>query len=118
MTPPCNGITVTANTQAALSPIALFLHADLVVKIVMIGLLQAFGILVFPKITLVLVFLLMALVLVVRPWGLLGKPDAGHGRVVLSEGILGLARYGRTGKMVAAAVPPISASAPMEPDCW
>jgi biopolymer transport protein TolQ len=36
-----NGITVTANTQAALSPIALFLHADLVVKIVMIGLLLA-----------------------------------------------------------------------------
>jgi biopolymer transport protein TolQ len=36
-----NGITVTANTQAALSPIALFLHADLVVKVVMIGLLLA-----------------------------------------------------------------------------
>ena len=39
----------------------------------------AFGILVFPKITLVLVFLLMALVLVVRPWGLLGRPDAEQG---------------------------------------
>ena len=38
-----------------------------------IGQLQAFGILVFPKITLVLVFLLMAAVLVVKPWGLLGK---------------------------------------------
>ena len=36
-----NGITVTANTQAALSPIALFLHADIVVKIVMLGLLLA-----------------------------------------------------------------------------
>jgi biopolymer transport protein TolQ len=36
-----NGITVTANTQAALSPVALFLHADLVVKVVMIGLLLA-----------------------------------------------------------------------------
>jgi biopolymer transport protein TolQ len=36
-----NGITVTANTQAALSPIALFLHADIVVKVVMIGLLLA-----------------------------------------------------------------------------
>ena len=54
----------------------------------LIGQLQAFGILVFPKITLVLVFLLMALVLVVRPWGLMGRPDAGHGRVVLPEGIL------------------------------
>jgi branched-chain amino acid transport system permease protein len=67
---------------------------------VLIGLLQAFGILVFPKITLVLVFLLMALVLVVRPWGLLGKPDAGHGRVVLPEGILSLQRFGQTEKIV------------------
>ena len=38
--------------------------------------LNAFGILVFPKISLVLVFLVMALVLVVRPWGLLGRPEA------------------------------------------
>ena len=45
----------------------------------LIGQLQAFGILVFPKITLVLVFLLMALVLVVRPWGLLGRPEAAAG---------------------------------------
>jgi len=69
---------------------------------VLIGLLQAFGILVFPKITLVLVFLLMALVLVVRPWGLMGKPDAGHGRVVLPEGILSLARFGQTEKILTA----------------
>ena len=62
----------------------------------LIGQLQAFGILVFPKITLVLVFLLMALVLVVRPWGLMGRPDAGQGRVVLPEGIVRLARFGRT----------------------
>jgi branched-chain amino acid transport system permease protein len=49
-----------------------------------IGQLQAFGILVFPKITLILVFLLMAVVLVVRPHGLLGRPDAGgtHGAAV------------------------------------
>lgn len=39
-----------------------------------IGQLQAFGILIFPKITLVVVFLLMAIVLVVRPYGLLGRP--------------------------------------------
>src|SRR5919206_889557 len=43
---------------------------------VIIGLLQAFGILIFPKITLVVVFLLMALVLAVRPFGLLGRPEA------------------------------------------
>jgi branched-chain amino acid transport system permease protein len=42
----------------------------------LIGQLNAFGILVFPKITLVLTFLLMAAVLVVRPYGLLGRPDA------------------------------------------
>jgi len=44
-----------------------------------IGQLQAFGILIFPKITLVLVFLLMALVLVLRPYGLLGRPEAVGG---------------------------------------
>ena len=38
--------------------------------------LNAFGILVFPKISIVLVFLVMALVLVVRPWGLLGRAEA------------------------------------------
>ncbi len=58
-----------------------------------IGQLQAFGILIFPKVTLVLVFLLMAVVLVVKPWGLLGKPDAAAGRTVAPEGILGLRRF-------------------------
>jgi branched-chain amino acid transport system permease protein len=38
--------------------------------------LNAFGILIFPKISLALVFLVMALVLIVRPWGLLGRPEA------------------------------------------
>jgi branched-chain amino acid transport system permease protein len=42
---------------------------------VLIGLLQAFGILLFPKITLVLVFLVMAAVLMLRPQGLLGRPE-------------------------------------------
>src|SRR5713101_8044327 len=40
----------------------------------LIATLHAFGIVVFPKITLVLVFLVMAVVLVFRPHGLLGKP--------------------------------------------
>lgn len=43
---------------------------------VLIGELNAFGILIMPQITIVLAFLVMAVVLVVRPWGLLGKPDA------------------------------------------
>ena len=42
----------------------------------LIGVLQTFGIVLFPKITLVLVFLVMAIVLVLRPHGLLGKPQA------------------------------------------
>src|SRR5688572_10658603 len=41
----------------------------------LIGELSAFGIWVFPQITLVLTFLIMAVVLVVRPWGLLGRPE-------------------------------------------
>jgi len=42
----------------------------------LIGELQAFGIVLLPKITLVLVFLVMAVVLVFRPHGLLGRPQA------------------------------------------
>ncbi|MCS6920841.1 MAG: ABC transporter permease, partial [Elioraea sp.] len=40
---------------------------------------QAFGIVLVPKATLVLVFLVMAVVLMVRPYGLLGRPQA-HAR--------------------------------------
>lgn len=53
-----------------------------------IGQLNAFGILIFPKVTLVLVFLLMAVVLVVRPWGLLGRPDAQVQRLAHPEGFV------------------------------
>ncbi len=42
----------------------------------LIGQMQAFGILIFPKITLVLAFLVMAVVLIVRPYGLLGRPPS------------------------------------------
>jgi branched-chain amino acid transport system permease protein len=38
--------------------------------------LNAFGILIFPKISIILVFLVMAVVLIVRPWGLFGKREA------------------------------------------
>jgi branched-chain amino acid transport system permease protein len=47
-----------------------------------IGQLHAFGILIFPKVTLVLIFLLMALVLVLRPYGLLGRPEVLQGGTV------------------------------------
>ncbi|MDB5416417.1 MAG: branched-chain amino acid transport system / permease component family protein [Rubritepida sp.] len=50
----------------------------------LIGELQAFGILIFPRITLVLAFLVMAVVLVVRPHGLLGRAPSGpHGVSVM-----------------------------------
>ncbi len=51
---------------------------------VIIGVMHAFGILIFPKITLVLVFLIMAVVLVVRPHGLMGRKPSGpqHGPAV------------------------------------
>src|SRR5829696_1750059 len=53
---------------------------------VIIGLLQAFGILIFPKITLVVVFLLMAFVLVVRPYGLFGRPETVAGAHAIGIG--------------------------------
>src|SRR5262245_50378454 len=42
---------------------------------ILIGVLNALGILVLPRITIVLMFVVMAVVLVVRPWGLLGRPE-------------------------------------------
>ena len=78
-----------------------------------IGELQAFGILVFPKVTLVLVFLLMALVLVARPWGLLGRPESGQQRAVLPEGILELERCGPGAKLLAAGSLVVAALLPL-----
>uniref|UniRef100_A0A7V4ANH3 Branched-chain amino acid ABC transporter permease n=2 Tax=Bacteria TaxID=2 RepID=A0A7V4ANH3_9DEIN len=43
---------------------------------VLIGLLQAFGILLFPEMAMAFPFALMVLVLLLRPWGLLGRPPA------------------------------------------
>ena len=41
----------------------------------LVGELQSFGILIFPSVSIVLLFLIMAVVLIVRPWGLLGHPE-------------------------------------------
>jgi branched-chain amino acid transport system permease protein len=46
------------------------------VAAVLVSELNAFGILIFPKISIVLVFLVMAVVLIVRPWGLFGRQEA------------------------------------------
>jgi branched-chain amino acid transport system permease protein len=50
------------------------------VAAVLVSELNAFGILIFPKISIILVFLVMAAVLIVRPWGLFGKPEAAARR--------------------------------------
>src|SRR4030095_13533581 len=42
---------------------------------ILIGVLGAFAILVLPRISIVLIFVVMAVVLIVRPWGLLGRPE-------------------------------------------
>ncbi len=70
---------------------------------VLIGELQAFGILVFPKLTLVLVFLAMGVVLIVRPWGLLGRPEPAAGRAAEERQIVPWSRASWTaaGIMVA-----------------
>ena len=41
----------------------------------LIGVLNALGILILPRISIVLIFAVMAVVLVLRPWGLLGRPE-------------------------------------------
>src|ERR1700688_4759859 len=50
------------------------------VAAVLVSELNAFGILIFPKISIILVFLVMAAVLIVRPWGLFGKEEAAARR--------------------------------------
>src|SRR5438477_657873 len=50
------------------------------VAAVLVSELNAFGILIFPKISIILVFLVMAAVLIVRPWGLFGRPEAAARR--------------------------------------
>jgi len=42
----------------------------------LMGAVKGFGILVIPQFAMVFVFALMAVVLILRPWGLLGKPEA------------------------------------------
>jgi branched-chain amino acid transport system permease protein len=79
---------------------------------VLIGQLHAFGILVFPKITLVLVFLVMAVVLVLRPHGLLGRPQAdarspsGAGDPVLRPATRTVRILGTAALIAAIALPP------------
>ena len=57
--------------------VAALLIAEIKAICIGIGMVQLFGIgISFSKLTLVVEFLVMAVVLVVRPWGLLGRPQA------------------------------------------
>lgn len=46
---------------------------------IVVGITQAFGILLFPKSTLILIFLIMSVVLIFKPYGLLGEKEEGVG---------------------------------------
>jgi branched-chain amino acid transport system permease protein len=70
---------------------------------IIISELNAFGILLFPKITLVLIFLVMAVVLVLRPWGLLGRPDA-HPRPPIGAVLIPFRRFSTRGRNGAVAL--------------
>lgn len=84
---------------------------------VLIGQLHAFGILVFPNITIVLVFLFMAAVLIVRPWGLLGRPER-----LATQPVLDLAEpirpLGTVGRLAFAGVALALAAAPAVFDAY
>src|SRR5262245_8671111 len=49
--------------------------AGALISALLVGELQSFGILIFPAVSIVLLFAIMAIVLIVRPWGLLGHPE-------------------------------------------
>ncbi len=76
--------------------------------------LHAFGILVFPRITLVLMFLVMAVVLVIRPQGLLGRPlglprvGAGETAPVLRPAPRALRWAGLGGLALLLVLPPLA----------
>ncbi|HWU36598.1 MAG TPA: ABC transporter permease [Candidatus Acidoferrum sp.] len=81
---------------------------------ILIGLLQAFSILLLRReVHLAIVFILMAGVLVLRPWGLLGRPEAEAGSPAASSGTepgppLGLPRWIWVGLvLVLVLLPPI-----------
>ncbi|MBP0582392.1 ABC transporter permease [Labrys sp. LIt4] len=82
------------------------------VAAILISELNAFGILAFPKISIVLIFLVMAVVLVVRPWGLFGKPTspqrAAPGLTAQPWRPMGIA-----GRLVAAAAIALAALLPL-----
>jgi branched-chain amino acid transport system permease protein len=77
----------------------------------LIGQLSTFGVLILPQITLVLLFLVMAVVLVLRPHGLLGRPEHLAERAP-ADGIAPLAPPGRRFAVAAAGLIAVLAAVP------
>lgn len=78
---------------------------------VIVSEINAFGILIFPKISIVVVFLVMAVVLVVRPFGLFGRPEAAR-RTTPGATIRPWQPLGRAGRIAVAVLVSALAAAP------
>ena len=81
------------------------------VAAVLVSELNAFGILIFPTISIILVFAVMAVVLIVRPWGLFGRKEAPARRtpgltVVPWRALTSIERLGALALLVVAALLP------------
>jgi branched-chain amino acid transport system permease protein len=98
--------------------LAALLIAEVKAVCIWLGLVDVFGVAVsFSKLTLVVDFLVMAIVLVWRPWGLLGKPQAPSRHVGLREEPLRRASKGYLAAaallgVVLVAMPAITANSP------
>jgi branched-chain amino acid transport system permease protein len=82
------------------------------VAAILVSLLNAFGILILPKISLVVVFLLMAVVLVIRPRGLFGRRE-GAARMSRAPAASVWQPLGRDGRVIAMALVAAAALAPL-----
>jgi branched-chain amino acid transport system permease protein len=83
---------------------------------VLIGVVDALGVLWLPRASLVMTFVIMAVVLIVRPWGLLGRPEGrprGAGGAVIAEGTFRLGRG-----WVAAVLAALVLVPPLLPPFW
>lgn len=80
---------------------------------VLISVLSVFGVTYLPQSTLVLMFVVMAIVLIVRPYGLLGREEVAgeHGQVGAPE--TPIRPYGRVGKMLVAGLLALLATLPL-----
>ena len=70
----------------------------------LVSVLQGFGVLLLPQSTLVLMFVVMAVVLTVRPWGLLGKPELAGQTGAATAPEAPLRPMGARGRLVVLAV--------------